>query len=119
MIPQWEGIHNDHLLLYALDLFIAFHYCFKFIYCFPLCFKYIYCFHLHLLRTCEYHPLSPCDLGMKILSGLADYVRPLWGINNHVNPQGIGPMNTPLIKFRHFHYLLRCEYCLFLPLFPL
>jgi hypothetical protein len=26
MIPQWEGIHNDPCLLYALNLFIAFIY---------------------------------------------------------------------------------------------
>ena len=79
--------------------------------------KYIYFFHLHLLRIYDY-PLSLCDLGMKILSGFGGLCKTFNGINNHVNPQGIGPLNTPLIKFSHFHYLLCCEYCLFFPFFP-
>ena len=90
---------------------------FKYIYCFPLCFKYIYCFNLHLLRTCEYYSLSLCDLVMKILSGLGGVCEIFNGINNHVNPQGIGPMNTPLdLISLLFLYLLRCEYY---PLSPL
>ena len=32
----------------------------------------------------------------KSLVVLANYVRPPWGINNHVNLQAIGPINTPL-----------------------
>jgi hypothetical protein len=55
---------------------------------------------------------------MRIFSGFGGLCKTFNGINNHVNPQGIGPMNTtPLIKFNHFHYLLRREYCLFSPLF--
>ena len=84
--------------------------CFKYIYCFRLCFKYIYCLHLYLLRICDYS-LSPCDLGMKILSGLGVLYKTFNGINNHVNPQGIGPMNTPLdLILSLFPDLLRCEY---------
>jgi hypothetical protein len=50
---------------------------------------------------------------------MVDYVRPQRGINNHVNPQGIGSMNTPpMIKFRHFiiYYVVSIIY--FLPLSP-
>jgi hypothetical protein len=49
---------------------------------------------------------------------LADYVRPPRDINNHVNPQGIGLMNTPIIKFRHFivYYIMNIVH--FFPFFP-
>ena len=70
----------------------------------------------YLLHYCDY-PLSSCDLGMKILSGLGGVCEIFNGINNHVNPQGIGPMNTPLdLISLLFLYLLRCEYY---PLSPL
>ena len=73
-------------------------------------FKYIYFFHLHLLCICDYS-LSPYDLGMKILIGLGGLCKTLNGINNHVNPQGIGPMSTPLdLILLLFPDLLRCEY---------
>ena len=48
---------------------------------------------------------------MKILSGLGVLYKTFNGINNHVNPQGIGPMNTPLdLILSLFPDLLRCEY---------
>ena len=143
MILQWEKIHNDpclscllcfHLYFkYYLLLSLCFKYiycfhlcfkyylllslCFKYIYCFSLRFKYIYCFHFHFsLRYCNY-PFSPCDLGMKILSGLGGLCKTFNGINNHVKPQDIGPMNTPFdLMPLLFPYLLRCDHY---PLFPL
>ena len=115
MIPQWKRIHKDPYPFIALSLFIAFNlfiafiYRFKYTYCFKyqfiaLRFKFIYRFHYvdYCFYFCIYYVIIviipfPCVTWVwKSLVVLADYVRPLRGINNNVNPQGIGPMNTPL-----------------------
>ena len=45
---------------------------------------------------------------------VVDYVRPQWGINNHIILWGIGPTKILCLKLRYFHYLLRyCKYCPF------
>jgi hypothetical protein len=69
--------------------------------------------YLHLLHTCEYYIViipSPRVFGSENpYSVLVDYVRPQRGINNHVNPRGIGSKNTILMfKFRHllFYYVV-------------
>ena len=60
---------------------------------------------------------SPFNLGMKIPIGRGGLYKTFNGINNHVIPQGIGPMNTPFdLILLLFPYLLRCYYY---PLFPL
>ena len=79
-------------------LCIKFHYCFKNIYRFPQCFKFIYrflfTFTTYLWILYYDYPPSPCIWTWKSLVVLVDYVSPLWGINNHVNPQGIWSKNT-------------------------
>ena len=48
---------------------------------------------------------------MKILSGLGGLCKTFNDINNHLMPQGIRPMNTPLdLILLSFHYLLHCDY---------
>ena len=84
-----------YLLLCALDLFIAFHYYFKYLYRFPQYFKYIYRFTTLWILFIVIVSFPRVIWAWKSLVVLADYVSPLRGINNHINPQGIGSMSTP------------------------
>ena len=71
------------------SLVFKFHYCFKFIYCFPSCFKYI-CRFIPLFTTLwilsNSPPFSFVIWAWKSRLVVVDYVRPQWGINNHIIP---------------------------------
>ena len=110
------GFTRIRCFIIALNLFIALFICFKFIYCFHYCFKFIlllsiialnlfiafrYTLNTFIAFIYIYYvfvniiPFSRVIWVWKSLAVLADYVSPLRGINNHVNPQGIGSMSTP------------------------
>ena len=84
-IASIHALNTFITFLYALNTFIALCYALN------IFIAFIYIYYIIMII-----PFPCVNWVWKSLVVLEDYVRPSWDINNHVNPQGIEPMNTPL-----------------------